>query len=167
VPPKKARPDPDAAVAPPRPPISCAFLLAQIGAYAAGRFAERLAAVELQPQHAGVLRLIGMSGGLSQRRLGEMLGVFPSRTVALVDELETRGLVERRDEPADRRSYALHLTERGTQALRDIGRIAREHDEAVCAGLSAPEREQLKVLLTRVAADQGLTPGVHPGYRRP
>jgi DNA-binding MarR family transcriptional regulator len=166
VPTKRARPDRGVDAGPPRPPVSCAFLLAQIGAHAGGRFAERLAAVDLQPQHAGVLRLIGASGGLSQRRLGEMLGVFPSRTVALVDELETRGLVERRDEPADRRSYALHLTERGTQALRDIGRVAREHDEAICAGLTGPEREQLMALLTRLAAQLGLTPGVHPGYRR-
>ena len=151
----------------PRPPVSRAFLLAQIGAHAAARFAERMAALDLQPQHAGVLRLIaGTPDGISQRRLGERLGVFPSRMVALLDDLEGRGLVERRDDPTDRRSYAVHLTERGQQALRDIGRVAREHDEAVCAALGPQEREQLTALLTRIAAQQGLTPGVHPGFRQ-
>jgi DNA-binding MarR family transcriptional regulator len=152
---------------PGRPPISRAFLLTQIGTHAASRFAERMSALDLLPQHAGVLRLMaGVGGGISQRRLGEMLGVFPSRMVALVDELEKRGLVERRDDPEDRRSYALHLTEPGTRALKEIGRLAREHDEEICAGLNAGEREQLMALLTRLAADLGLTPGVHPGYRR-
>jgi DNA-binding MarR family transcriptional regulator len=151
---------------PTRLPVSCAFLLAQVGAHAAARFAGRLAPLDLAPQHAGALRLIGAAQGLSQRQLGEMLGVFPSRMVALLDDLERRGLVERHDDPADRRSYALHLTAQGKQALQDIRQVARQHDEAICAGLSAQEREQLKSLLTRVAAQQKLTPGVHPGFRK-
>jgi DNA-binding MarR family transcriptional regulator len=152
---------------PSRPiPRSAAFLLAQIGAHGAARFAERLAVLKLMPQHAGIMRLIAESGGISQRRLGEMLGVFPSRMVVLVDELEKRKLVERRDEPTDRRSYALHLTEAGNQALRDIGRIARDHNDAICDGLDPREREQLTALLARIAAKQELTSGVHPGYRK-
>ena len=165
--PKKTRGIQGPEPGPLRPPMSRAFLLAQIGAHAAARFAERMAALDLQPQHAGVLRLIASApAGISQRRLGEQLGVFPSRMVALLDDLENRGLVERRDDPADRRSYTVHFTERGQQALRDIGKVAREHDEAICAGLGAQEREQLTTLLTRIAAQQGLTPGVHPGFRR-
>ena len=168
MPPRKPATDaaPEPAV-PGRPPISRAFLLTQIGTHAASRFAERMAALDLLPQHAGVLRLMaGAAGGISQRRLGEMLGVFPSRMVALVDDLEKRGFVERRDDPTDRRSYALHLTEQGTRALKDIGKLAREHDEEICAGLNPTEREQLMALLSRLAAQLGLAPGVHPGYRR-
>ena len=145
---------------------SLAFLLAQVGAHAAMRFAERLAPLKLAPQHAGILRLIGATAGQSQRALGERLGILPSRLVALVDELEARGLVERRDDPDDRRSYALHLTEAGHAMLRDIGRIAREHGESLCAALSEEERQGLAALLTRIADEQGLVPGVHPGFRR-
>jgi DNA-binding MarR family transcriptional regulator len=154
------------AAAGPRFPLSCAFLLAQVGALAASKFAERLTALELAPQHAGVLRLIAVSDGMSQRALADKLGVFPSRAVALLDDLEARRLLERRDDPQDRRSYTLHLTERGNRALREIRRVAREHDEAVCAGLNEQEREQLKLLLSRLADRHGLTPGVHPGFRK-
>lgn len=145
---------------------SAAFLLAQVGAHAAARFAERLVALNLAPQHAGVLRLLGTEGGISQRALADRLGLLPSRLVMLVDELEARGLVERRDDPRDRRSYALHLTEQGRAALADVGRVAREHGESLCAALSADEGRQLVTWLGRIADEQGLTPGVHPGIRR-
>jgi DNA-binding MarR family transcriptional regulator len=144
---------------------SVAFLLAQVGAHAAARFAERLAPLKLAPQHAGILRVIGTSAGLSQRALGERLGVLPSRLVALVDELETRGLVERRDDPQDRRTYALHLTEKGRAMLEEIGRAAREHQESLCAALGEPDRQVLAALLARIAEEQGLTAGVHPGFK--
>ncbi len=156
------------AAAPPGPPQgsgSVAFLLAQVGAHAGARFAERIAPLDLRPQHAGALRIVGLSAGLSQRALAERLGVLPSRLVLLVDELEARGLVERRDDPADRRSYAVHLTERGRTALRALGAAAREHQEDLLAALAGPEREQLGELLRRIAGQQGLTPGVHPGFK--
>jgi DNA-binding MarR family transcriptional regulator len=166
VPPPKTSSGGEQAGGPRRPLVSCAFLLAQIGAHAAAKFAERLAPLGLAPQHAGALRLIASSDGLSQRQLGEMLGALPSRVVALVDDLERRGLVERQDDPGDRRSYALRLTDKGQQAFRAIRRIAREHEEAICAGLNVQEREQLKTLLERVSDQQGLTPGVHPGFAK-
>lgn len=146
---------------------SAAFLLAQVGAHAAARFAERLSALGLAPPHAGILRILAASPALSQRALAERLDTPPSRLVALLDELEERGLLARRDDPEDRRSYALHLSEKGRQALEQVGRVAREHQDALCAGLTAPERDQLASLLLRIAGRQGLAAGVHPGYRRP
>jgi DNA-binding MarR family transcriptional regulator len=92
--------------------------------------------------------------------------VFPSRLVAMLDELERSGLVERRDSPSDRRSYALYLTGAGRQALEQIGRIAQEHQAALCAALDASEQLQLAGFLRRIVAEQGLTPGVHPGFRK-
>jgi|HubBroStandDraft_2_1064218.scaffolds.fasta_scaffold140583_2 DNA-binding MarR family transcriptional regulator len=145
---------------------SPAFLLAQVGAHAAARFGERLAALELTRPHAGVLRAIAARPGLSQQELAAQLAIVPSRLVVLVDQLEERGFVERRDHPEDRRVYSLYVTSRGTQAMTDIGRVARAHEEALCAALSAEERAQLAGLLERIASDQGLTPGVHPGFRQ-
>ncbi len=146
--------------------VGVAFLLSQVGAHAAARFAERLAPLGLKPPHAGILLVIERSDGLTQQALGETLGVFPSRLVGLLDELEERGLIERRDRPNDRRSYALYLTGAGREALERIGRIGHEHQDALCAALNESERAQLSGLLARIAAEQGLTPGVHPGFRR-
>jgi DNA-binding MarR family transcriptional regulator len=147
-------------------PRSTAFLLAQVGAKAASLFAARLEQLELVPAHAGMLRTIAGNSGISQQALATMLGMVPSRLVALLDELEQRALVERRDQPGDRRTYALFLTEKGGRMMADLGRVARAHDDAVCGSLSASEREQLWSLLSRIADAQELTPGVHPGFAR-
>ena len=145
---------------------STAFLLAQIGAHAATQFGERLKGLGLTRPHAGILRLIALTPGLSQQELARRLAILPSQLVALLDELEERGLIERRPDARDRRTYALHLTTAGRNVLEQISRIAREHDDAICAALNVHERLQLKALLGRIAEQQGLSPGVHPGYRR-
>jgi DNA-binding MarR family transcriptional regulator len=147
-------------------PSSAAFLLAQVGSHAAGKFAERLARLRLSPPHAGILGVLRKSGGLSQQGLAEVLHMHPSSLVAIIDELEERGLVKRQDRLDDRRTNELHLTDKGQVALRDIGRVAQEHNESLCAVLSQNEREQLTGFLQRIADNQGLTPGVHPGFSR-
>src|SRR5947208_10521583 len=149
---------------PPQLPISSAFLLAQVGAHAAAKFGERLNPLGLSRPDAGILRLLAGEGGMSQQHLASVLKIHPSRLVAIVDELESFGLVERRKNPEDRRTYALHLTEKGGSTLGEVGRIAREHNEAIVAALKPKEREELGRLLRLIADQQGLTPGVHPGY---
>src|SRR5258708_37053916 len=94
---------------------SAAFLVAQVGAHAAARFAERLSALGLSPSQAGILRILAASPGVSQRALAERLEILPSRLVALLGELEERGLLDRRDDPEDRRSHALPLSGQGRQ----------------------------------------------------
>ena len=145
---------------------SPAFLLAQVGAHAAAQFGDRLLPLGLTPAHAGLLRVIARSPGASQQDVAATLGMYPSRLVALVDELEERRLVERRSNPGDRRTYSLLLTADGQRTLTDIGRVAREHQDALLAALSGEERDILAALLLRVAAQQGLKPGVHPGFAR-
>jgi DNA-binding MarR family transcriptional regulator len=145
---------------------SPAFLLAQVGAHAASRFAERLAQLKLTPPHAGILRILSSTPAIPQQMLAATLGVIPSRLVALIDDMEARQLVERREDPDDRRRYALHLTEEGRSMLARIGRASGEHSQALFAALSRNEQRQLAVLLQRIADQQKLTRGVHPGYRQ-
>src|SRR5262249_42371198 len=99
------------------------------------------------------------------QELGRRLGILPSQLVALLDELQERGLIERRQDARDRRSYALHLTASGRNTTGQIGRIAREHDDDVCGYLSTDEKEELTDLPIRIESQEGLSPGVHPGYR--
>jgi DNA-binding MarR family transcriptional regulator len=142
-----------------------AFLLAQLGHHAAMQFAEQMAAVELTPPHAGILRAIASSPGGSQQALSEQLGLLPSRVVAYVDELEDRGYVERRRNPHDRRLHALHLTASGKKLMTKLADLARQHERRITAGLDAEQRATLRDLLSTLADERGLTPHIHPGFR--
>jgi DNA-binding MarR family transcriptional regulator len=143
-----------------------AFLLTQLGAHAASQFAERLGVLELTPPDAGILRLLRVAAGLSQQELAAKLQIHPSRLVAILDNLEKRGVVERRANPDDRRLYSLHLTKEGGELLERIGKVAREHQDALLTALTREERSELTTLLLRIADQQGLVRGVHPGYQR-
>ncbi|WP_374231364.1 MarR family winged helix-turn-helix transcriptional regulator [Pseudonocardia sp. DR1-2] len=148
------------------PRAGSAFLLAQLGAHAAARFAERVAELDLTAPQTGLLRAVATGPGRSQQELAGYLGMPPSRLVALVDGLAARGLVERRRNPDDRRLYALHPTAEGERMLGRVAEVARAHDDELLAALDPAERETLRELLARIAGHQGLTPGVHPGYGR-
>jgi DNA-binding MarR family transcriptional regulator len=143
-----------------------AFLLAQLGSHAASAFADRLSPLDLRPPEAGVLGRLARSPGESQRALADALGMHAPRLVALIDELEGRGLVERRRDPRDRRNYAISLTDAGRETVLEIAAVAKQHEQAMTAALHDEERAQLASLLRRIADEQALTPGVHPGFRR-
>ena len=145
---------------------SAAFLLAQVGAHAASRFAGRLQDLKLSPPHAGILRILSATPGITQQALATALNMVPSRLVELLDDLEGHGLTERREDPDDRRRYALHLTDKGRAMLEDVGKVSRDHQRALLAALNEEEQRQLAGLLQRIADEQGLTRGVHPGYSR-
>jgi DNA-binding MarR family transcriptional regulator len=138
------------------------FLLVQLGTHAHRRFAERLARLDLHPRHFGILSHLAASEGRSQQALSIALGIHRSAVVALVDDLEHRGLAERRRDPVDRRAYTLYLTPRGREVLADLERVAEEHEAELLTDLEASERSQLISLLRRVAESQGLAAGVHP-----
>ena len=138
------------------------FLLVQLGAHAHRRFAERLGRVDLHPRHFGMLSHLAASEGQSQQALSNALGIHRSAVVALVDDLEHRGLAERRRDPVDRRAYTLYLTPQGHDLLADLERIAEEHEADLLTALDASERARLISFLQRVAESQGLAAGVHP-----
>jgi DNA-binding MarR family transcriptional regulator len=148
---------------PAQPESGIAFLLVQLGFHLARVFGERLEPLGLEQRHAGVLVRLAENDGRSQQAIAELLGVNPTRMVFLTDELEKLGLVERRRNPADRRSHALYLTEAGTAMLARVREVTRAHEAAITAGLSAAEQIQLTALLQHLARGQGLTGQALPG----
>jgi DNA-binding MarR family transcriptional regulator len=146
-----------------------AFLLVQLGMEAARQFAEQLAPLGVEPRHVGMLSRLAANEGKAQQVIGELIGLNPTQMVFLVDELEGRGFVERRRNPADRRSYALHLTPAGREMLSKLQESGRVHQAKFGASLSESEQEQLTELLRRIADDQGITaqslPGIPPRRR--
>ena len=144
-------------------PGGLGFLLVQLGLYGAREFGARLVPLGLEQRQAGMLLRLAVNQGRSQQAIGGMIGVTATRMVFLVDELEKLGLVERRRNPADRRSHALYLTSAGTATVERVRAIAAQHEAALASGLTAAEHQQLTALLRRIADEQGLLPGGLPG----
>ncbi len=143
---------------------SLAFLLSQVGIFASSRFADAIEKIGLHPPWFRVLNVIDAAEGSSQHAIGEAIQAPASRMVAIIDELETLGLVERRPQPGDRRVRALYLTAAGRKKLAQGRKVAAEHESQIAAKLSAAERAKLIELLQRLAETNGLGPGVHPGF---
>ena len=95
------------------PRHSVVFLLSKLGSLAGRSFAACLEPLGLEPRQFAVLNFIALDEGRSQQALGDALEIPASRMVAIVDDLESRAIVERRTNPADRRARALYLTARG------------------------------------------------------
>jgi DNA-binding MarR family transcriptional regulator len=133
-----------------------AFMLARLGAHGAKQFAERLAVLNLTPSQARFLRGMGDASGLSQREVADKLGMYTSQLVAIVDEMESLGLVTREANAGDRRTYALHITPKGKEVLTKVVAVSRQHNEALFAALTDDERTTLADLLGRVAEQQGV-----------
>jgi DNA-binding MarR family transcriptional regulator len=110
--------------------------------------------------------MLGANPGLSQQELCDLFGVFPSRLVVLLDQLEVGHLIERRENPSDRRGHRLHLTSAGRKALNSIGKLTRKLENDLCTSLSDADREVLTSLLVRIATQQSIAPAVHPAYRK-
>ncbi len=142
------------------------FLLSQLGFHIAQTFGARLAPLGIAPQHFGLLTHLEHDEGSTQQRLADALGIHRKVMVGLIDDLEGRGLVERRPHPTDRRAHALHLTATARELLPRARGIADQHEEDILRPLDAGERAQLRTVLQRLAAHTGNPAGVHPGLRR-
>ena len=153
----------------PPPPDSMqgvTFLMAKLGFHVSQRFGEAIAPLGLVPPHVGILRLVGEEPGQSQQALARKIGIPPNRLVALIDELEARELIRRERPPTDRRVFALHLTAQGEEMAEQVRELGIAHERAITAALDDDEREQLAELLRRIAEEQGVPAGFHPGLRR-
>lgn len=97
-----------------------------------------------------VLTLIAANPGVSLARLAELLLMERPNLVVIVDELETRELVQRTRDPKDRRRYLLHPTLSGLRLLDQATAAAKEADERLAKALSQEEFALLMSLLRRV-----------------
>jgi DNA-binding MarR family transcriptional regulator len=109
-----------------------------------------------------MLSQLAVNEGQSQQALSVALGLHRSAVVALVDDLEHRGLAERRRDPVDRRAYTLYLTPAGRKVLAELELLAEKDEDELLTALDVSERSTLISLLQRLARAQGLAAGVHP-----
>ena len=140
----------------PRPPkeliSSTSFLLKRLGFAMKERTMTALEPTGLSPYDHAVLALLEEEPRETQAMIADALGYDRSHLVGVLDDLEERGLIERRRDPSDRRRHVVSLTPDGKKTLKQLRSVAKSVEEDFFAPLDEEERETLNARLRRVAA---------------
>src|SRR3954470_2715873 len=110
---------------------------------------------DIRPAQFSVLTIIERNPGLTQTKVAEALGIKRTNFVGMLDELETRGLAERRQTARDKRSYALYLTADGAALMRKLKPVIKAHEGRMVARLGEQGRDALIALLHEIADGRG------------
>jgi DNA-binding MarR family transcriptional regulator len=125
-------------------------LLGHTAVYADRLVSDRLAAVDARRWHYAVLASLQEAGPASQALLSRRAGLYHSDLVGVINELADRGYVDRTPDAADRRRNVVTITAQGRRQLRRLDKVVASVQDELLAPLTAPERDQLTGLLTRL-----------------
>ena len=128
------------------------FALAKVCKAHRGSVGGMLAEVGLHVGQDMVLIELWQNDGLRGGELACKLGVEPPTVTKMLRRLEDFGLVGRRPDPADARSFRVYLTEAGRALETPVLQRWERAEEKTLAGLGPAERRELKRLLTKVRA---------------
>ena len=103
-----------------------------------------------------ILSRVQRAPGLSQRALAEILEVEPISVGRLVDRLESRGLVERRSDPNDRRIWRLHLRPEAAPVLTAMDLQREAIGKLLTAGVSDADLQNVSAVLLRMKTNIGV-----------
>lgn len=127
-------------------------LLAMAAAHADRLVTAGLASVDAHKWHYAVLAALHDHGPASQAELSRRTGIYRSDMVAVLNELEERGLLRRAPDPADRRRNVISMTPQGDRQLTRLDTLVASLQDDLLAPLSTADREQLVDLLSRLIA---------------
>jgi len=130
---------------------SATFLLKRLGFTAKEQTMKAYEQTGLHPYHHGILTVLDERSTETQGAIADALGYDRGQLVGLLDELEERGLVERRRDPNDRRRHIVSLTPDGKQTLRRLRALSGRLEDEFLSPLSDEERTTLHALLFRLA----------------
>jgi DNA-binding MarR family transcriptional regulator len=130
---------------------STTFLLKRLGYTAKDRSLKAYEREGVHPYHYAILLALDDGGHETQGAIADALGYDRGQLVGLLDELEERGLIERRRDPDDRRRHLVQMTADGKRKLRRLRTLAAETEDDFLAPLGDSEREQLHALLLKLA----------------
>ena len=131
---------------------STLFLLKRLGMTAKEKSLAGFDEAGLHPYHHAILAVLDEGERETQATIADALAVDRSMLVGLLDQLEERGMVERRRDPNDRRRQMVKLTAAGRRQLTEFRKMVEELENDFLAALDEEERRTLHDLLLRVAA---------------
>jgi DNA-binding MarR family transcriptional regulator len=140
---------------------STTHLLKRLGMGIKEAYREAFEAAGASPFHYSVLAVLEESPRETQATIADSLGYDRSWLVGLLDELEEKGLIERRRDPADRRRHVVTLLPAGKRQLAELRAVSKDVEDKFLASLEPEQRAKLHELLLQLTAhhDPRYAPG--------
>src|SRR5436309_2826413 len=126
------------------------LLMIKLGRITMHRFTEALAPFGIRPRHVAALIELRDHGEVTQQSLCGQLHVDPTNLVAILNELERKGLATRRRDPEDRRRHLVEVSKKGIAVIERVSEVMDGVEDDLLDGLEPAEREQLEGLLTSI-----------------
>jgi DNA-binding MarR family transcriptional regulator len=125
-------------------------------------FDERARQIGVTRPQWQVLVIVSRNPGMNQGGVAEILEVEPITVGRMIDRMQDAQLIERRADPADRRAWRLHLTDKGQSLMEQLRPLGVETLESALEGIGPDERivlreglEQMLANLSRKTGDPG------------
>ena len=119
-----------------------------------------------QARWLALLHLHRLGDGVTQIALAQSIGIEGPSLVRILDDLESRGLVERHADPQDRRAKRLVLTPDGALAMQEVDAIADALRGELLDGLDDLALTQLSLAIDRILQNAALVSAHRPSATR-
>jgi MarR family transcriptional regulator, transcriptional regulator for hemolysin len=126
------------------------FLLKDLSRLYVQRFEQRAAVHGLTLPQCRALVHLANNEGISQVELAQFTDIEPMSLVRILDRMESEGLVERRNDPADRRARCLYLKPKAKPVVDDIWHLVELTRREAFAGIPKKQADLLISLLEKV-----------------
>ncbi len=137
----------------PGPERNFGFLVHDVARLMRTVYDRRVKTLGLTRSQWWVLNHLYVNDGISQTELADLLDVEKATLGRLLDRLEAKEWVLRRQDATDRRVRRVHLTPRVQRLMRELRRVARELRSDALMGLSEAERDQFVATLVLIKAN--------------
>jgi MarR family transcriptional regulator for hemolysin len=129
------------------------FLLHEVARLLRRRFEQNARDSGLTRSQWQVLAYLTNNEGINQSGLADLLEIEPITLGRIIDKLQTRGLIERRPDPSDRRAWLLHLTSAARPKLSQLRRLGDLTRGEALAGVPEADTERLLKTLQTLKAN--------------
>lgn len=106
---------------------------------------------EVTSEQWSVLARLCEEDGISQKELASRVSKDQTNVTRILDQLQRKGLIVRKVNPEDRRSFLPSVTAEGKRVYEKIAPLEEQVIEMATEGLNAQELTMLKELLRRIA----------------
>ncbi len=139
------------------------FALARYLNYSFGRHGLK----DFSASYLGVLQCLWIKDGQKLSELAQQIGLEASSMTGLIDRMERAKLVKRQSDPADRRVWRIHLTEKGQGIQRKIAGLFEEAHERLTRGIPLGELSVVRKSLGKFIENSGYLKGTQPRVAAP